>query len=145
MKKTKVLMLLISFFVCGVCFATPQNMEEVTDGNNPSVASTTYKVSFFEWSTTGLDVSVAGPFYMAIYKDDTGSHYFNHDGIADVGANGIVTFTCYPYSGQSVVQILVDNGHVTYVLGTSEGTYTLPPITSNTTITIIYRLGNEGN
>lgn len=52
MKKTKVLMLLLSFFVCGVCFATPQNMEEVTDGNNSSVASTTYKVSFIERSTT---------------------------------------------------------------------------------------------
>ena len=68
MKKTKVLMLLLSFFVCGVCFATPQNMEEVTDGNNSSVASTTYKVSFIERSTTGQDVSVAGPFYMASYK-----------------------------------------------------------------------------
>lgn len=145
MKKTKVLMLLLSFFVCGVCFATPQNMEEVTVGNNPSVASTTYKVSFIERSTTGLDVSVAGPFYTATYKDETGSHYFNHDGIADVGANGIVSFYTYQMSGQAVVQILVDNGRATYVLGTSGGTYELPPITSNTTITIIYRLGNEGN
>ena len=145
MKKTKILMLLLSFFVCGVCFATPQSMEEVTDGNNPSVASTTYKVSFFEWSTTGLDVSVAGPFYTATYTDNTGTHNFNHYGVADVEANGIVSFSTYSYSGQTIVQILVDNGHITYVLGTSGGTYTLPPITSNTTITIIYRLGNEGN
>ncbi|KKB54024.1 hypothetical protein [Parabacteroides gordonii] len=145
MKKTKVLMLLLSFFVCGVCFATPQNMEEVTDGNNSSVASTTYKVSFIERSTTGQDVSVAGPFYMASYKDDTGSHDFNHDGIADVGANGVVSFYTYKESSQTVVQILVDNGRVTYVLGTSGGTYTLPPITSNTTITIIYQLGSGGN
>ena len=145
MKKTKVFMLLLSFFVCGVCFAASQNMEEVTDGNNPSVVSTTYKVSFFERSTTGLDVSVAGPFYDATYTDDTGSHYFDHDGIADVGANGVVSFSTYSYSGQTIVQILVDNGRVTYVLGTSGGTYTLPPITSNTTITIIYQLGSGGN
>ncbi|MFV0582273.1 MAG: hypothetical protein ACK5N4_09530 [Parabacteroides gordonii] len=145
MKKTKVIMLLLFFFVCGICFATPQNMEETVASNNPSVASTTYKVSFFERSTTGLDVSVAGPFYTATYKDDTGSHYFDHDGIADVGANGVVSFSTYSYSGQTVVQILVDNGRVTYVLGTSGGTYTLPPITSNTTITIIYQLGSGGN
>lgn len=145
MKKTKVLMLLLFFFVCGICFAASQNMEEVNDGNNPSVTSTTYKVSFIEKSTTGLDVSVAGPFYDASYKDETGSHYFNHDGIADVGANGIVSFYMYPVSGQTVVQILVNNGSVTYVLGTSEGFYTLPPITSNTTITIIYQLGSGGN
>ena len=100
-------------------------MEETVASNNPSVASTTYKVSFFERSTTGLDVSVAGPFYTATYKDDTGSHYFDHDGIADVGANGVVSFSTYSYSGQTVVQILVDNGRVTYVLGTSGGTYTL--------------------
>ena len=144
MKKTKVFMLLLSFFVCGVCFAAPQNMDEVTDGNNPSVASTTYKVSFFERSTTGLDVSVAGPFYMAFYKDDAGSHYFNHDGIADVEANGIVSFYMYPES-MTVVQILVDNGTYTSVLDPTQDYYELPPITSNTTITIIYRLRNEGN
>lgn len=86
-----------------------------------------------------------GPFYTATYKDDTGSHYFDHDGIADVGANGVVSFSTYSYSGQTVVQILVDNGRVTYVLGTSGGTYTLPPITSNTTITIIYQLGSGVN
>ena len=145
MKKTKVIMLLLSFLVCGICFATPQNMEETVAGNNPSVASASYRVSFFEKSTDGLDVSAAGPFYTATYTDDAGTHYFNHDGIANVGANGVVSFYTYQMSGQTVVQILVNNGRVTYVLGTSGGTYTLPPITSNTTITIIYQLGSGGN
>lgn len=143
MKKTKVFMLLLSFFVCGVCFAIPQKMEETTADNNPNVASTTYRVRFFEKSTTGLDVSVAGPFYMASYKDGTGSHYFNHDGIANVGANGVVSFYMYPES-MTVVQILVDNGSFTSVLDPSKDFYTLPPITSNTTITIIYQLGSGG-
>ena len=145
MKKTKVVMLLLSFFVCGMCFAAPQNKAEAIAGNNLSVTSTTYKVNFLEISTTGLDVSVAGPFYDATYTDDTGTHNFSHDGIADVGANGVVSFSTYSYSSQTVVQILVDNGRVTYVLGTSGGTYTLPPITSNTTITIIYQLGSGVN
>lgn len=145
MKKTKVIMLLLSFFVCGICFATPQNIEETFAGNNPSVASASYRVSFFEKSTDGSDVSAAGPFYTATYTDDTGSHYFDHDGIVNVGANGVVSFYTYQMSGMAVVQILVNNGTVTYVLGTSGGTYELPPITSNTSITIIYQLGSGVN
>lgn len=144
MKKTKIFMLLLSFFIYGICFATSQNVEETNTGNNLSVASTTYKVSFIERSTTGLDVSVAGPFYMASYKDETGSHSFNYDGIADVGANGVVSFYMYPES-MTVVQILVDNGSFISVLDPSKDFYTLPPIISNTTITIIYQLGSGGS
>lgn len=145
MKKTKVLILLLSFFVCGVCFAASQNVEEAPVGNNPSVASTTYKVSFFEISTDGRDVSVAGPFYTATYTDDTGTHYFDWHGIADVGANGIVSFYTYPGSSMEIVQIIVNNGIAGYILATSGGSFTLPPIKSDTTITIIYQLGSGGN
>lgn len=145
MRKSKVFMLLLAVFVCGICFAVPQNAVEIATGNNASVASVNYRVSFLEKSTDGNNVSAAGPFYTATYKDETGSHYFDHDGVAYVGANGVVSFYTYQMSFVSVVQILVNNGAVTYVLGTSGGTYTLPPITSNTTITIIYQLGSGGN
>lgn len=144
MKKTKVYMLLLSFLVCGICFATSHNIEEAPIDNNLRVANTTYKVRFIERSTTGQDVSVAGPFYTASYKDDTGLHYFNHDGIADVGTNGIVSFYLYPES-MTVIQILVDNGTFTSILDPTKKYYELPPITSNTTITIIYQLGGGSN
>lgn len=146
MRKVKACMLLITLFVCSVCFATQhsQYTGETVIVNTPGIANTTYKVSFFEKSTDGKDVSVAGPFYTATYTDETGSHYFNYDGIAYVGVNGVVSFYTYQGSALTIVQILVNNGTITYELGTSGGSYTLPPITSNTTITIIYQVENGG-
>lgn len=138
MRKTKFIMLSIFLIVYGIGFAAPQNPVVF---NALSMASNTYEVNITETSTDGKDVSVAGPFYSATYTDDNGGGRFDHYGYAKVGNNAVVTLGAMGESGTTVVQIVVESKTLTYQLATSAGVYTIP-ITSDTTIKIIYRLGN---
>lgn len=144
MKKTKVVMLLLSFFVCGMCFAASQETSESNEMNGLSVASAGYTVNITETSTDGRDVSVAGPFYHASYTDDNGSGDFDYYGNATVGNNGVVTLSTHDYGGMTVVQIVIISKTYTAEVGTSAGIYTIP-ITSDATIKIIYQLGSGRN
>lgn len=138
-------MLLIFFMACGISFAAPLNSVVLEVPNVLSIASNTYKVNITETSTDGRDVSVAGPFYMATYTDDNGSGDFDYHGYAEVGNNGVVTLGAMDYySSITVVQIVVESKTQTYQVATCAGSYTIP-ITSDTTIKIIYRLGNGEN
>lgn len=141
MKKTKVIMLFLSFFVSGICFAASQETSESLEVNGLSVASAGYTVNITETATDGRDISAAGPFYYATYADDNGGGRFDHYGYANVGNNAEVMLNTYNTNGMTVVQIVIESRTHTYQVGTSAGVYKIPVI-SDATIKIIYQLGN---